>query len=75
MRNFLRNFIVGMDLAIDIQLSHPSGDQLRVLRTKIENKNSIVHGCKSRNLNHILPAPENNKGSLKINILETNLLL
>ena len=32
-----------MDLAIDIEFAHPTGDELRVLRTEIEDQNFVFH--------------------------------
>src|SRR5258705_9743398 len=34
--------VVRVDLAVDVQLSKPAGDQLRVLRTEVEDQNPAM---------------------------------
>jgi len=35
--------VEGVQLAIDLRLSYPARDQLRVLRPKVEDKDLVVH--------------------------------
>ena len=46
--NLLGSNIVPHDLAIDMLLAHPSGDQLGKLRTKIEHQDPLLSGAGRR---------------------------
>src|SRR5207249_9984222 len=36
-------YVVGVDLAVDLGFPDPPGDQLRVLRTEVEDQDFLVH--------------------------------
>src|SRR5687768_14666438 len=48
LRDLGRRDPVGNDLAVDVELAHPAGDQLRVLRTEVDDEDRVVAVARGR---------------------------